>query len=91
MTVIRDGALLATGIFVIVYETVTGHHDVDLLSLALVLVGAPGAAALVQVARGSGTLTVTTRPSSESVEPSSSPSASSSSSPPTASSNEPVT
>lgn len=90
VTVARDLVLLGIGTFGILHQEITGHVNLDLLVLYGVMVGVPGAAALVQVARGSATLTVTTKPSSELAEPSSSPSASSSSSPPTASSNGPV-
>lgn len=72
IAVTRDLILLGIGTFGILHQEITGHVNLDLLTLYGVLVGAPGVVALTQLSRGKPEPTDTTASSSEQVGPSAS-------------------
>lgn len=69
VAVIRDIASFGLGCYVIIHQTITDHVNVDLLLGALGLVGTPGAIAVVQLFRGSGSTqpAITTEPGQSSL------------------------
>lgn len=64
-TGIRDALLLGVGIFVIMYQQLTGRTNLELLIVALVIMNIPGAIGLLYLTRGKAETTGTAELPSE--------------------------
>jgi hypothetical protein len=51
-TIVRDALLLGLGIFVIMFQQITGRTNLDLLIVALIVMQIPGALGLIHLIRG---------------------------------------
>ena len=64
-TGIRDALLLGLGIFVIMYQQLTGRTNLELLIVALIVMNVPGAIGLLYLVRGKQEITGTAESPSE--------------------------